>query len=210
MWQESDAQVATVDPTNGTLSAQLGLLGQDVAVLKREYSSLHSGMATLGAKIDSDVSRLAQKIDTLAEAMASASKTNWPLLGAAATLLLAVVGGGWHMVNLSTALAVERALGPVIAQNSATMQDRADLHQSVSNNREMVAELSREVATLSASLTEKLTEIETQFTAQDTAHNLARVDELRFRALVWPRIHDGERYPELFYAPSIGRDVRNR
>jgi hypothetical protein len=197
------------DPSNGALSAQLGALGQDVAVLKREYTSLHSGMAGLGAKIDSDVGRLAQKIDTLAEGMASASKTNWPLLAAAATLLLAVVGGGWHMVNLSTALAVERALGPVLAQNSATMQDRADLHQAVGNNREMVADLASDLAALTASMTEKLTEVETQFTAQDTAHNLARVDELRFRGIVWPKLFDGQRYPELFYAPSIGRAVRN-
>ena len=47
-------------------------------------------------------------------------------------------------------------------------------------------------------------EIETQFRALDEFHNLARVDEMRFRGLIWPRLFDGQQYPPLFYAPKIG------
>jgi hypothetical protein len=211
---------AMSEPTNGTLAAQLGVLGQDVAVLKRENASLASGLAQLSTKldadvgrlvtkIDADVGRLVTKIDALGETLTSAAKTNWPLLASAAVILFGVIGGGWAMINMSTQLTVSQALLPIVAQNASSSQDRDDMHKAIATNREATGELARDLASLEASLKQQLTEVETQFTAQDTAHNLARVDELRTRALIWRKVF-GEHYPELFYAPSVGRNLRDR
>jgi hypothetical protein len=197
------------EPTNSTLATQLGILGQDVAVLKRENASLAAGLTQLSTKLDADVGRLVTKIDALGETLTSAAKTNWPLLASAAVILFGVIGGGWAMINMSTQLTVSQALLPIVAQNASSEQDRGDIHAAMAANRDGLARVAGDVAALSASIKQQLTEVETQFTAQDTAHNLARVDELRTRALIWQKVF-GEHYPELFYAPSVGRNIRDR
>lgn len=181
--------IDTSEPTNGAIFSTVSLLTQDVAVLKREIPSLQR-----------EIGGLANKFDVMSDRLGQAQRTPWQLILSSAALVFVLIGGGWKVVDLQSQLTVAQTIGPIREGAQRTDQDLSDLHRRADANAANMGQLRERVSRLE---THNI-EIETQFRALDEFHNLARVDEMRFRGLIWPRLFDGQQYPPLFYAPKIG------
>lgn len=169
----------------------LHLLAQDVAVLKRDYSGLHQ-----------DVSGLGKKIDALTAQVSAQQRTNWPLILSIGTVLLAVIGGGWKVVDLQNQLTVAKELAPLVQQNAQSTEDRQELAARVDRLAQSVSGANASLAGLQAGVVE----IETQFRGAGEIINLITARFQTDIARLWTKTY-GEPYPDVDYAPQIGRSL---
>jgi len=167
----------------------LHLLAQDVAVLKRDYSGLHQ-----------DVSGLGSKIDALTAQVSAQQRTNWPLILSLGTVLLAVIGGGWKVVDLQNQLTVSQEVAPLRAAMLASDAEQGAM-------LERIDRLSTTIATIRSSVdtvTQQISEMEVQdCSISDNAR--AAIGSLRqMLAVIWSDVRE-EGMPTVEIMPHVGR-----
>lgn len=170
-------------------NAALHALSSDVAVLKRDYAGLHA-----------DVSSLVNKIDNLSTQVAAQQRTNWPLILATGTVLLAVVGGGWRVVDLQNRLTVAQAISPLEARLARDEEDSADIQGRLERQSVAVSANTKDVS----EIRRDLREVETQFCALSNIVNLRDASHGRLVDQLWRKVM-GQPLSDDDYMPSVGR-----
>jgi hypothetical protein len=167
----------------------LHLLAQDVAVLKRDYSGLHQ-----------DVSGLGNKIDALTAQVSAQQRTNWPLILSIGTVLLAVIGGGWKVVDLQNQLTVAMEVGPLQSDLRASNAEQDSLSESVERIRNGQAEIRGSISTV----TQKISEMEVQDCAISDNARLAFGSLRQLLAVLWAEVRK-DALPQIEMMPRVGR-----
>jgi hypothetical protein len=192
----------------------------DVLALNGEISNLKTlvqgNIGDLRAAISGVITKFDEK-----------SKTNWPAIALAVSMVPAV----WLFVTTYT----QNALSPTVAatslnaealkrQNeaitilqqssagstSSDIASRADRQQLNDRLRLIEAELGKEIGdrrAISAEFRVSLAEIESQFHALSNLENLRAAQQEQLNALMWEKSHPGERYPNgTFFPAPVFRD----
>ncbi len=191
----------------------------DVLAISGEFTNFKSTVQSGMADLRTGISSLGTKLD-------EKSKTNWPAVALAISMVPAI----WLFVTTYTQNAISpTAAGTAIngealkrqneallvlqqsaATNSASgiasLADRTQLNERV---RLLESEVGKEAADRRAMAAEtrvKIAEIETQFHAISDIENLRSVWQHRINSLMWEKINPGQRYPsDSFFPTSIFR-----
>lgn len=165
--------------------------------LEGDVASIKLTQAQLGA----DVRQVLEKLS-------SVGKTNWALIFAAISVLVAIVLPTVGALAMFVSFSIRNAVSPLESKAEVSVRDRGELHTSVGNLTDLVTANNVRDRETTAEFRAKLTEIETQFLGADHIRNLQYANNLRYTALMWEKLY-GQKFPsEIQFYPTISQHER--
>lgn len=209
-------------------------IGESIAVLEQEITTiarqqrdesqaLRTSIRETLSLVEKQGAEFRGEMRALGEQFASSQRTNWPLVIAFLTLMVALIGGGWVIIKQQTDNTVLHSLNEFgNSRSEVTSKLRMDLDANTARDEVSITERRKheqEISALRADMNTaqsnqlvtnaKLAEVETQFRADAQARNVQFAEQQRMNNIlmqlaqgVHPIIYPTSPY----YMPSIAGD----
>lgn len=165
--------------------------GDRITRLEGEVAGLKLTQAQLG----SDVRQVLEKLS-------SSGKTNWALIFAAISVLVAIVLPTVGALALFITLQIKTEVAPLQAKAEVSVRDRGELHESLRLLTALVTDINSRERETTASQKAALIELETQLRANSQIANVYRSNQQQILGILW-REMNGYDMPKLDYYTDI-------
>lgn len=217
----ADNNVATSDMLQ-RIDADFARYRTEFQRTRDDVLQITSDLTNLKTFVQNDISDLKSSINALATKLEEKSKTNWP----AVALAISMVPALWLFVTTYTANAISptnsatalnseeikriNGLQNTLQQEAAastaadvnSRSDRAQLNERIQKLETTVSNDIADRRAAAAATKVSLAEIEGQFHALSNLDNLRAAQQERLNSLLWEKSHPGERYPNGTFFPT--------